>query len=304
MYGEVPVEAPAAQHFLSIKEKDDFNAVSGLLMIKESGFEIGCIGGGQMGEALVKGLLKAGLYKASSLLVAEPNAERRRYLETTYGIETRETALSVWQACGTVILAVKPQAMTDVLTTAKPSIQKTHLIITIAAGLPLAVYERILDKDVKIIRVMPNTPALILEGASALCCNANVTTEEMRKATAIFNAVGKAVVLDERYLDAVTGLSGSGPAYVFTFIEALIDAGLKTGLIRSVAETLAIQTVLGSVKLMLETKEHPAVLRSRVTSPGGTTIAGLHILEKNGFRGIVMDAVEAAARRSAELGRQ
>jgi pyrroline-5-carboxylate reductase len=273
-------------------------------MTKESGFEIGFIGGGQMGEALVKGLLKAGLYKASSLLVAEPNAARRGYLETTYGIATRDTVLPVWQACGTVLLAVKPQVMTEVLTTAKPSVQKTHLIITIAAGLPLAVYEQILDKGMKIIRVMPNTPALVLEGASALCCNSNVTTEEMRMATAIFNAVGKAVVLDERYLDAVTGLSGSGPAYVFTFIEALIDAGLKTGLARDVAEILAMQTVLGSMKLMRETKEHPAVLRSRVTSPGGTTIAGLHVLEKNGFRGIIMDAVEAATNRSAELGRQ
>ena len=257
-----------------------------------------------MGEALVKGLLKAELYKASSLLAAEPNKERRGYLETTYGIETRDTALPVWQACSTVLLAVKPQVMTEVLTSAKPSIQKAHLIITIAAGLPLAVYERILDKDAKIIRVMPNTPALILEGASALCCNANVTPDEMRTASTIFSAVGKAVVLDERYLDAVTGLSGSGPAYVFTFVEALIDAGLKTGLTRDVAEILAMQTVLGSVKLMCETKEHPAVLRSRVTSPGGTTIAGLHVLEKSGFRGIVMDAVEAAARRSAELGRQ
>ena len=273
-------------------------------MTKNSGFEIGFIGGGQMGEALVKGMIKAALYQASALLVAEPNAARRGYLENAYGIETRDTALPVWQACDTVLLAVKPQAMTEVLTSAKPSIQKTHLIISIAAGLPLAIYERILDKDAKIIRVMPNTPALVLEGASALCCNANVTADEMRMATAIFNAVGKAVVLDEQYLDAVTGLSGSGPAYVFTFIEALIDAGLKTGLARDVAETLAVQTVLGSVKLMCETKEHPAVLRARVTSPGGTTIAGLHVLEKNGFRGIVMDAVEAAVRRSAELGRQ
>ncbi len=298
-----PVDAPAERHFLSSKD-EDFNIASGLLMTKESMYEIGCIGGGQMGEALVKGLLKAGLYQASSLLVAEPNAERGKYLRDTYEIITSDTASDVWRKCSTVLLAVKPQIMAKVLASAKPFIQETHLLITIAAGLPLAFYEGLLDSRAKIIRVMPNTPALVLEGASALCCNANVTTEEMRKATAIFNAVGVAVVLDERYLDAVTGLSGSGPAYVFTFIEALIDAGLKTGLPRDVAETLAMQTVLGSVKLMRETKEHPAVLRSRVTSPGGTTIAGLHVLEKNGFRGIVMDAVEAAARRSAELGRQ
>jgi pyrroline-5-carboxylate reductase len=267
--------------------------------------EIGFIGGGQMGEALVKGLLKAGVYQANSLIMAEPNAERRRYLETVYEIETCATNSTVWQTCSTVVLAVKPQAMTDVLTSAKPHIQNTHLIITIAAGLPIVHYERLLDNEtVKIIRVMPNTPALVLEGASALCRNSHVTSDELQKAVAIFNAVGKTVVLDERYLDAVTGLSGSGPAYVFTFIEALIDAGLKTGLARDVAETLAVQTVLGSVRLMIEDKMHPAVLRSKVTSPGGTTIAGLHVLEKSGFRGIIMDAVEAATRRATELGRQ
>lgn len=267
--------------------------------------EIGFIGGGQMGEALVKGLLKAGLYHAHSIILAEPDAERRMYLKATYGIETCDTSLPVWQACSTVLLAVKPQVMAGVIASAKRFIQSSHLIITIAAGLPIAVYERLLDNGKhKIIRVMPNTPALILEGASAICCNSQVTGEELQKATAIFNAVGKSVTLEERYLDAVTGLSGSGPAYVFTFIEALIDAGLKTGLTRETAETLAVQTVLGSVKLMLENKEHPAVLRSRVTSPGGTTIAGLHVLEKNGFRGIIMDAIEAATNRATELGRQ
>jgi pyrroline-5-carboxylate reductase len=266
--------------------------------------EIGFIGGGQMGEALVKGLLKAGLYKTESIILAEPNAPRREYLESTYGIETSETADPVWKACDTVLLAVKPQIMTGVLASAKKLLRKTHLLITIAAGLPIAAYERLLDNEKqKIIRVMPNTPALILEGASAICCNSHVTTEELQKASAIFNAMGKAVILDEPYLDAVTGLSGSGPAYVFTFVEALIDAGLKTGLTREVAETLTLQTVLGSVKLMLENKEHPAVLRSRVTSPGGTTIAGLHVLEKNGFRGIIMDAVEKAADRATELGK-
>lgn len=267
--------------------------------------EIGFIGGGQMGEALVKGLLKAGQYQADSIILAEPDAERRKYLEATHRIETCDTAIPVWQACSTVLLAVKPQIMAGVLASAKQYIQNTHLIITIAAGLPIATYERLLDNGTyKIIRVMPNTPALILEGASAICCNSNVTSDELQKAAAIFNAVGKSVILDERYFDAVTGLSGSGPAYVFTFVEALIDAGLKTGLTREVAETLAVQTVLGSVKLMLENKEHPAVLRSKVTSPGGTTIAGLHVLEKNGFRGIIMDAIEAATNRATELGRQ
>jgi pyrroline-5-carboxylate reductase len=287
--------------FETIKSQTILSFVTGCIMKKEIGF----IGGGQMGEALLKGLLTAGLYSADTILLAEPNADRRAYLEATYGIMTCDSAIPVWQACGIVLLAVKPQIMSTVIATSKDQIQSTHLIITIAAGIPIVTYEKLLNnKKHKIIRVMPNTPALILQGASAICCNPHVTNNELEKAVAIFNAVGKTVILDEHYLDAVTGLSGSGPAYVFSFIEALIDAGLKTGLTRDVAEALSIQTVLGSVKLIQEKGEHPAVLRSKVTSPGGTTIAGLHVLEKNGFRGIIMDAVEAATRRATELGRQ
>ena len=153
----------------------------------------------------------------------------------------------------------------------------------------------------RFIRVMPNTPAIVLEGMSVLSPGARSTAEDMDLAKQIFAAVGASVVLDEGYLDAVTGLSGSGPAYVFTFIEALIDAGLKVGLSQPVARTLVLQTVLGATRLAMESDQHPAQLRAMVTSPGGTTIAGLHCLESAGFRGIIMDAVEAAARRSREL---
>ena len=150
---------------------------------------------------------------------------------------------------------------------------------------------------------MPNTPALVLEGTSAICCNDNVSDKELQIAENIFNAVGISVLLDEVYLDAATGLSGSGPAYVFSFIEALIDAGIKVGLTRYTAETMAVQTVLGAAKLMQQEKTHPAVLRSMVTSPGGTSIAAHHFLEKKGFNGIIMDAVEIAVNRSKELGK-
>ena len=150
---------------------------------------------------------------------------------------------------------------------------------------------------------MPNTPALVLEGASGISGNANVSQEEMQQAEAIFNKIGKAVALPESSIDAVTGLSGSGPAYVFTFAEALIDAGIEQGLPRPTAETLALQTLLGSVKLLIESKKHPAELRAMVTSPGGTTIAAQHVLERSGFKGIVMDAVAAAVNRSKELGK-
>ncbi len=267
--------------------------------------KIGFIGGGQMGEALVKGMLSSALYKAAHISLSDPDSARLAYMDTAYGIATSQTAESVWANSTIVILAVKPQIMASVLHASKEDIKDHHLIITIAAGLPISFYQKQLGRDnLKIIRVMPNTPALILEGASALCCNKNVTPAELQKAEEIFRAVGKAVILDENYLDAVTGLSGSGPAYVFTFIEALIDAGVKTGLTRDAAETLTIQTVLGSARLLEQKKEHPAQLRAQVTSPGGTTIAGIHALERNGFRGIIMDAVEAATNRSQELGKQ
>ncbi len=267
--------------------------------------KIGFVGGGQMGEALIKGLISAKLYEKSHIYVAESDDTRRAYMETTYAVHTFNTADDIWQSCSIVVLSVKPQAMESVLKNSQDHAKTSHLIITLAAGLPISFYEKNLGQNTfKIVRVMPNTPALVLEGASALSYNANVTQKEIDKADAIFGAVGQTVVLDEHYLDAVTGLSGSGPAYVFTFIEALIDAGIKTGLTRDAAETLAVQTVLGSVRLMQKKKVHPAVLRAQVTSPGGTTIAGLHVLEKNGFRGIIMDAIEAATNRSKELGKQ
>jgi pyrroline-5-carboxylate reductase len=266
--------------------------------------QLGCIGGGQMGEALIKGILQSGLYAKEDILVVEPNANRREYLESAYAISTAASDSSLWRDCDTVILAVKPQVMGAMLEEASEHIDDRHLLITIAAGLPLSFYSDCLGAGSRrIVRVMPNTPCLVLEGASAISGNSNVTAADLEKTLAIFNAVGKALVVNETYLDAVTGLSGSGPAYVFTFIEALIDAGIKCGLARNVAEMLAMQTVLGSVKLLQESGEHPAALRSKVTSPGGTTISGLHVLERAGFTGIVIDAVEAASKRSQELGK-
>lgn len=257
-----------------------------------------------MGEALIKAIILSGLYAKEDILVVEPSANRREYLEKNYSIGTVASDSSLWKDCKTVILAVKPQIMGTLLAEAKEHIGDHHLLITIAAGLPLSFYsERLCSNSRRIVRVMPNTPCLVLEGASAISGNSNVTAADLEKTLAIFNAVGKALIVNESYLDAVTGLSGSGPAYVFTFIEALIDAGIKCGLARNVAETLAMQTVHGSVKLLQESGEHPAALRSKVTSPGGTTISGLHVLERAGFTGIVIDAVEAASKRSQELGK-
>ena len=264
---------------------------------------IGFIGGGRMGEAIIKGILQANLVNADQILVMEPDRERRTLLSEQYGIAVYDQLEAVWSDCGIVLLAVKPQIMGQVLAENKKMISKDHLLISIAAGITLAFLEQHTPKRSRIIRVMPNTPALVLEAASALSGGINATGNDMEQATSIFEAIGKVVVVEEPLLDAVTGLSGSGPAYVFTFLEALIDAGLRVGLSRPVAETLVYQTVLGSTKLAMTSGEHPAQLRAMVTSPGGTTIAGLHELESAGFNGIIMDAVEAATRRSLELGK-
>lgn len=254
-----------------------------------------------MAEALIKGLLQGGLVDAGQLFVTEPVAARRQILQDSHGVNVSgdyEPALS----CDIVILAVKPQVMAKVLADSRASLGSENLIISIAAGVPLAALEGGLSSECRVIRVMPNTPALVLAGASALSGGKNASSADMDLATAIFNAIGTASVMPESALDAVTGLSGSGPAYVFAFLEAMIDGGLKVGLPRPLAEQLAQQTILGSMQLAMASDEHPAQLKAMVTSPGGTTIAGLHELEKGAFRANIMNAIEAATRRSRELG--
>lgn len=266
--------------------------------------QIGFIGGGQMAEALIRGIIASGLYRENDILVAEPNDYRRDHLAQTYSVKTYDSNVPIFENCKIVILAVKPQTMKSLLEDCKERVQAQHILISIAAGLPISFYLKMIGKEeTKIIRVMPNTPALVLEGASALSRNDNVSDEELRAAEEIFLAVGEVVILDEVHLDAVTGLSGSGPAYVFSFIEALIDAGVKSGLTRVISEKLALQTVSGSVKLLKESGEHPAALRGKVTSPGGTAITAIHVLEKVGFHGIIMDVVESAVIRSKQLGK-
>mgnify|MGYP005841562395 CR=1 FL=1 len=268
----------------------------------EKDTKIGFLGGGRMAEALVKGILDVGLAKSRNITVVDPVLERCDHLNSKYKINVEQNAENIWK-CDIIVLAVKPQVLTDLLDGCKKYITTDHLVISIAAGVPLGVIESHLKKGCRVVRVMPNTPALILEGASALSGGTNAGQVDVDAAQAIFDAIGKSVVLPEYELDAVTGLSGSGPAYVYTFLEALTDAGVKVGLGREVAEMLAMQTVLGSVKLAMVTGQHPAELRAMVTSPGGTTIAGLHELERAGFKGTIMDAIESATERSRELGR-
>lgn len=264
---------------------------------------VGMIGGGQMGEALIKGLTASGLSEAANIIVAEPSAPRREYLENTYQVRTTDSAAELAKAAQIIILAVKPQIMEPVLNLYREHLGSGHLLISIAAGVTIAQMERGLDSStMRIIRVMPNTPALVLAGASAMSGNKNASREDMALCGQIFAAVGICVEVAENLLDAVTGLSGSGPGYVFTFLEALIDGGVLAGIPRPLAEQLALQTLYGSAKLALETGEPAAVLKGRVTSPGGTTIAGLQVMERDGLRGTVMAAVKAATDRSKELG--
>jgi pyrroline-5-carboxylate reductase len=265
--------------------------------------KIGFIGGGKMAEALIKGLLQSNIADSDHIIAVEPVEERRNFLKQEYHISVSSEAKDVVD-CTIIILAVKPQIMSMVLTDLNGVINESHLVISIAAGIPLSFMESKLPKGSRVIRVMPNTPALILEGVSALSGGSSVSAEDLQTGVSIFSAVGKCITLEEKYLDAVTGLSGSGPAYVFTFIEALIDGGVKVGLNRADAELLAMQTVLGSVKLAMSSGDHPAALRAMVTSPGGTTIAGLHELEKASFKAALMNCVEAATERSLELGKQ
>ena len=256
-----------------------------------------------MAEALIRGMIQAGLTAGERIYVVDPVAERRDFLKEKYGVNVFADSDSVLGA-EIIILAVKPQVMGDVLTEIKDKTANGRLFISIAAGITLSFLEQgLAGTGSRVIRVMPNTPALVLAGASGISPGKDATEADLEIARGIFDAIGRSVVMAETYLDPVTGLSGSGPAYVFSFIEALIDAGLKVGLARNDAETLALQTIYGSVKLAMETGRHPAELRAMVTSPGGTTIAGLHKLEKAGFQGIIMDAVEAATNRSQELGR-
>lgn len=270
-------------------------------MLKDK--KIGFIGGGNMAEALIKGLLAGGM-PAKELAVAEPAAGRREFLRERYGVNVFIDNNAVAADCDVIILSVKPQVCSEALDSIKGSLSPDKPVISILAGITTTAIEAMLSGTPRVVRVMPNTPALVMEGASAISKGAHATDDDISLARHIFELVGKAWVVEEKLLDAVTGLSGSGPAYVLTFIEALSDAGVKNGLSRDIATGLAAQTVFGTARLLLETREHPAVLRDKVTSPGGTTIAGMHALEKDGFRSAVINGVDAATARSMELGKK
>lgn len=267
------------------------------------GKRVGFLGGGNMGEALIRGLLGANLVPAELLAATDVRTERTVQLTRQFGITAHDNNPRLVREADVVILAVKPQVMAGVLAEIAPVVTARHLLISIAAGVATATIRTGLGKDARIIRVMPNTPALVLQGAAAIARGAGATPEDLAVAEEIFGAVGRVVVLDEGAMDAVTGLSGSGPAYVALVIESLADGGVRMGLDRATAMTLAAQTVLGAAQLLLETGMHPGALKDMVSSPGGTTIAGIAALEEGGVRATFIRAVEQATLRSRELGR-
>lgn len=264
--------------------------------------KIAFVGGGQMAEALIEGVLSAKLCEPNRIWATDPATERVDHLKKKYGIQTgsQNREAVVWGEI--VVLAVKPQVLDGVLKEIGNELAKA-LVVSVIAGVPIRRIAEACGQQTRIIRTMPNTPAMVHEGMTALAIGPGVKENDVAAVRQIFESVGRVVPVEERLMDAVTGLSGSGPAYVFLAIEALTDGGVKMGLPRDTAGLLAAQTVLGAARMVLETGQHPARLKDQVASPGGTTIAGLHRLEQGGLRATLIDAIEAATKRSQELGR-
>jgi pyrroline-5-carboxylate reductase len=261
---------------------------------------IGFVGGGNMAEALIRGIIEAGVATPDEIHVGEPREARRAYLEATHGVRTSDDNAAVVAACGIVVLAVKPDTVPVVLQAVRGSIDAGVLLVSICAGVRSADIEAGLPRGARVVRAMPNTAAMARAAATAIAAGSSATDNDLATARRLFEAVGRCVVVPEHLLDAVTGLSGSGPAYVMLVIEALAAGGVQAGLPHETAQLLAAQTVYGAAKLQLETGDDPAQLRERVTSPGGTTVAGLGQLEA--AREMFVAAVLAATARSRQLG--
>ena len=264
---------------------------------------IAIIGTGNMGDALVSGLIGSGSAKPKNIICSDVSKEKLDQIKSRYKVRTTASNLKAASEANVIIYAVKPQLMASVLLETASKLDLSKLVISIAAGVPLAAMESCIEKDLRLIRVMPNIAAAVKEAATVIAAGAHATKEDVKLALEIFNSIGTCIYLKENYLmDAVTGLSGSGPAYIFLIVDALADAGVKMGLSRQESLFLAAQTVLGAAKLLIETQEHPGQLKDKVTSPGGTAIAGLATLESGGLRTTLINAVEAATNRSKELG--
>ena len=273
------------------------------------GKRVGFVGCGMMAEAMIKGFMGAGVCSADQLCACDVYAPRLDFVRKTYGIEmfqedaTNAGAQAVAQRSDIVFIAVKPQQVRDALAALAGSAGPDVLVVSIAAGVTLAALEAGLTASARVVRVMPNTPCMVGETAAAFALGKTARPEDGKVVESLFSAVGEALQVEERYMDYVTGLSGSGPAYVYIMIEAMADGGVRAGLPRAVALRLAAQTVLGSARMVKESGLHPGELKDNVCSPGGTTIAGVHELEKAGFRAALINAVTAAADRATQLSK-
>jgi pyrroline-5-carboxylate reductase len=261
------------------------------------------LGGGNMAEALIKGLLTGLAVNPRHIVATDVIRERCDYLREAYGICTSDDNPQAVRDSQVIFLAVKPQTVPALLESIAPEVNRDKLIVSIAAGVPLSTLQNALADDSRVVRVMPNTPALVLAGAAGISPGAAATPADIALVERLFNVVGRATVVSNSMMDTVTGLSGSGPAFVFAFIEGLSDGGVLMGLDRPTSTMLAAQTVLGAAKMVLETGKHPGELKDMVTSPAGTTIAGMQALEDGGLRGLMMAAVRRATERSQALGR-
>lgn len=265
---------------------------------------IGFIGAGNMAEAMIRGLVGRGLVSSSSILASAPRPARAVEMRERWSIEVTPDNREVAGRADLLVLSVKPQILLSVLDGIAGSVREETLVVSVAAGVPTAAIESRLGGRVRVVRAMPNTAVLVEAGATAIAAGRHAGEADLERARAVFDAIGLTAVVDETQLDAVTGLSGSGPAYVMLMLEALSDGGVRAGLPRRVSQLLAAQTLLGAARLVLETGSHPAQLREMVTSPGGTAITGLHVLEEAGVRGAIISAVAEAAGRARELGKQ
>ena len=266
-----------------------------------NGGKLGFIGVGNMGEALLRGIIGSGLMSPADIIASDVNFKKLRGLSSELGITAVESNCELVKRSHVILLALKPNVIGTVLLEISSDLTQPRWCISIAAGVSIATIESILQADCPVVRAMPNTPAMVYEGMIAMCPGTYASEDHIRRAQQIFQAVGKVIVVQEKLMDAVTALSGSGPGFVFLIIESLTDAGVQLGLSRADAAIMAAQTVLGAGKMAVSTSEHPAILRNRVTSPGGTTAAGLYELERGGARASIINAVVAAALRSKQM---
>ena len=265
--------------------------------------KVAIIGGGKMGSIIAQGLITHKIVPVKNITITDIDAARLKYLRLSLKTNVSHDNEKIAKEADIIILAVKPQTMATTLQEIAAVVNKSKVVISIAAGITTNFIEKFLNNKVRVIRVMPNTPALVGEGMAAVAAGRYAKASDVKLARAIFNAVGVSVAVNEKLMDAVTGLSGSGPAYFFLIVEALIEAGLKTGLSRDLAKQLAAQTMLGAARLCMESDKEPAQLREMVTSPNGTTFAGLRVMESNNIREIMVATVKAATKRSKELAK-